>query len=234
LGRRKSQVRGASQTGCRPTETHPARTTTAATKKPPKKPTTHPNLTFHYQCFWPPNRSWGDLSALLAVEKRRRLSNLQLHCRNMLKSVETGRKLSNRWPRANNTRKGSSNGLPKPDTASHNGTGKSPRRKPARFAPSGPRSKSRLPMGKAWRASGSGSKRMAESSSQCKAWAPTLHASGGKKRPNQFRQLSLLHSPQQAKPRGGLPTRTPRTTFGKAPRKNAGSSIRPVPPTKAS
>jgi hypothetical protein len=167
----------------------------------------------------------------------RKTSNIVEHtgdCRNMLKYVEISRKLSNRWPRANNTRKRSSNGLPKPGTASHNGAGKSPRPKLARFAPFGPRSKPRLPMAKAWRASGSGSKRMAESSSQCKAWAPTLHASDGRKRPNQFRQLSLLPRPHQAKARGRLPTRTPRTTFGKAPRKNAGSSIRPVLPTKAS
>src|SRR5450432_14619 len=56
------KTEGAYQTGCRSTETHPARTTTGATKTPRKTPTTHPNLMFHYQCFWPPNRSWGNLS----------------------------------------------------------------------------------------------------------------------------------------------------------------------------
>src|ERR1019366_1827323 len=37
-------------------------------KDPPRNPTTHPNLMFHYQCFWPPNRWWG-ISPRFGVSK---------------------------------------------------------------------------------------------------------------------------------------------------------------------
>src|SRR5450432_405140 len=47
------KIEGAYQTGCRSTEMHPARTTTGATKRPPKHPTTHPNLMFHYRSLLP-------------------------------------------------------------------------------------------------------------------------------------------------------------------------------------
>jgi hypothetical protein len=48
---------------------------------------------FHYLCYWPRNRSRGELFVLLGVEKGRILSKERFRCRRSLKSVEIGRKL---------------------------------------------------------------------------------------------------------------------------------------------
>jgi hypothetical protein len=47
----KCKIEGASQTGCKLAQMHPARTPTGATERSPKNPTTHPNLMFHYRVF---------------------------------------------------------------------------------------------------------------------------------------------------------------------------------------
>lgn len=128
--------------------------------------------------------------------KTSKIVGASLNCRRVLNDVEIRRKLSAKWPGAKITQRPSNNGSPKPGTASRNGAGKNPPLNPVKFALFGPRSKLRLPMGKAWRVSASGSKRKVESSSRCKASAPTSRAYGGRNRPNQLHQLSLLPSPQ--------------------------------------
>jgi len=192
-GNRK--IGGASQAGCRSTEMNTDRTSTASTKRPGKKQTTHPNPYVPLPVFLASEPLAGRAIRAAGCRKTSKIVEASFDCRRLLKDVEMRRKLSAEWRRAKNTQRPSNDGSPKPGSASRNGAGKNPPRKPVKFALFGPRSKLRLLMGKAWRVSGSGSKRKVESSSRCRASAPTSRAYGGRNRPNQFHQLSLLPSP---------------------------------------
>src|SRR5450432_59216 len=80
------KIEGAYQTGCRSTEAHPARTTTGATKRPPKHPTTHPNLMFHYRVF-------GCLGAVFPAGGCCNLSQTVSDARRQSKLLQTVHKL---------------------------------------------------------------------------------------------------------------------------------------------
>ena len=104
-----------------------------------QKTTNSSDFMFHYPMFV----GCGD------VERCRRMSNRPLSCRNSLNYVERQRKLLMQWRMVRNTQKLSSNGSPRPETASHNAAGKRPPPKLASCAPFGLRSELPLPMDKA-------------------------------------------------------------------------------------
>src|SRR5208283_293007 len=67
--RKARKIEGASRPGCRSIETHPARTTTGATKDHPKNPTTHPTFYVPLPGFWLPGsrRRWRPVLQTVAI-----------------------------------------------------------------------------------------------------------------------------------------------------------------------
>jgi hypothetical protein len=182
--------------------------------------------------FWAWELIPGPVNSAVGCRKTLNLVETPLDCRIRWKDVERRRKLLNIWQRAKNTQSPSNSGSLRPASAWRKGAGKGRRRRPARFALSGPKSELPLPMGKAWQASGSGSKRKVASSSPCKASVPTSHAFVGRREPRQANQIRRSPNPWW-KPSCHL-LRTGRRMFMKAPRKSTDLNILPARQTKAS